>query len=282
MPFTAPKAAPLLEILELFSPESSKNTLKKWIKSERVYVDNAVARLPTELVKKGATVSLGAKKEYFKGHIEILYEDPSLVVIFKPAGLLSVATDKELFYTAHDLLKTRYPSRRVYPVHRLDRETSGIMLFTYNTASRDALKKQFEEHSIYREYRALLLGRLEEKQGIWKSFLAEDPFCYVYECDEKPGAQLAITEFEVLKEYKTHSYVKFILKTGKKNQIRVQASHRGHPVLGDKKYGPHASPISRLCLHAHELHFTHPKTLKRLRFSYPCPKEFSMRLSDLS
>lgn len=274
MSFTAPKAASLLEILQLFSPESSKTTLKKWIKSKRVYVNDEVANLPTDQVIKGASITLGARKEYFKGKMEILYQDSQLVVIYKPEGLLSVATDKELFYTAHDLLKTKYPPRRVYPVHRLDRDTSGVMLFAYTPEARDHLKKQFEKHSIYREYHALLLGRLEEKKGIWKSYLAEDSFCYVYECEKKDDAQLAITEFEVLKEFKTHSLVKFALQTGRKNQIRVQAAHRGHPVLGDKKYGPYHTTVPRLCLHAHELHFVHPSTLKLMRFSYPAPKEF--------
>jgi len=274
MPFIAPKTAPLLETLQLFAPESSKATLKKWIRAKRVLVDGKTASLPQEIVKKGAQLSLGAKKEYFRGNIEILYEDSSLVVIYKPEGLLSVATDEEFFYTAHDLLKTRHPTRRVYPVHRLDRDTSGIMLFAYTTAARDFLKKQFEEHSIDRQYHALLLGKLEEKQGTWTSYLQEDSFFRVYECPKSPKAQLAITEFAVVKEFKTHSYVQFTLKTGRKNQLRVQASHRGHPILGDKKYGSPTTPVSRLCLHAHTLHFTHPASSKRLCFSYPTPKEF--------
>lgn len=283
MSFITEKSAPLLEVLESFSPDSSKNTLKKWIKSKRVYVDDFVLEDAQAMVKKGAKISLGNKKEYFKGNIEILYEDQDIVVIYKPDGLLSVATDKELHYTAHDLLKTKLPKRRVYPVHRLDRDTSGVMVFAYTTLARDHLKEQFEKHSIYREYRALVAGILTEKKGVWKSYLMEDAFCYVYEWDETKlpipaEAKFAITEFEVLQEAKKYSYIKFTLKTGKKNQIRVQAAHRGHPILGDKKYGPHESPVSRLSLHAYALNFIHPKTEKTLSFSYPYPKEFNRML----
>lgn len=283
MSFVTEKSAPLLEVLEAFSPESSKNTLKKWIKSKRVYVDNLVIEDAMALIKKGAKITLGNKKEYFKANIEILYEDQDIVVIYKPDGLLSVATDKETYYTAHDLLKTKFPKRRVYPVHRLDKDTSGVMVFAYTTFAKDLLKEQFEKHSIYREYRALVLGQLEEKRGEWKSHLLEDSFCYVYEWDETRGpapaeAKFAITEFEVLQEAKKFSYVKFVLRTGKKNQIRVQAAHRGHPILGDKKYGPKETPISRMSLHAYALHFIHPKTQKQLCFSYPYPKEFNRML----
>lgn len=277
MSFVAPKTASLIEILQLFSPESSNNTLKKWVKAKRIQIDGHTCDVPHAIVKQGSKLTLGAKKEYFRANIEILYEDTSLVVIYKPAGLLSVATEKEFFYTAHDLLKTRHPTRRVYPVHRLDRDTSGIMLFAYTTTARDALKQQFEEHSIHREYHALVLGKLEEKQGRWESYLQEDAFFHVRECPQGPRTQLAITEFSVLKEFKQHSFVQFTLKTGRKNQIRVQAAHRGHPVLGDTKYGPSSTPISRLCLHAHALHFTHPASSKRLFFSYPTPKEFSLQ-----
>lgn len=283
MSFITEKAAPLLEILESFSPDSSKNTLKKWIKSKRVYVNDLVIEDALAMVEKGSKIALGNKKEYFKGNIEILYEDQDVVVIYKPSGLLSVATDKELHYTAHDLLKTKLPKRRVYPVHRLDKDTSGVMVFAYTTSARDHLKDQFEKHSIYREYRALVTGLLTEKQGVWKSYLMEDEFCYVYEWDETKlpiptEAKFAITEYEVIQEAKKYSYVKFMLKTGKKNQIRVQAAHRGHAILGDKKYGSRESPVSRLSLHAYALHFIHPKTEKKLCFSYPYPKEFNRML----
>ncbi len=287
MVFITQKSIPLLEALQLFSPESSKNTLKKWVKSKRVLVDSSIVEDFQVMVKQGAKISLSPKKEYFKANIEILYEDQDLVVIYKPSGLLSVATDKESYYTAHDLLKTRSQKRKIYPVHRLDKDTSGVMIFAYSSHAKEALKKQFMEHSIYREYHAFVLGHLSEKKGTWKSHLIEDVAYYMHEWDETRGkppaeAMLAITEYEVLKEaskcYALQgpspcSYVKFMLKTGKKNQIRVQAAHRGHPVLGDKKYSSLDSTFPRLSLHAYALEFVHPSSQKKLHFSYPYPKE---------
>ncbi len=274
MTFIIETEAPLIDALQTFAPTSSKNTLKKWLKSKRVYVNEHMVENPTTLIKKGSKLSLGPRKEYFKANIEILYEDKDLVVIYKPHGLLSVGTDKESFNTAHSFLKARTSDRKVFPVHRLDKDTSGVLLFAYTNYAKEQLKKQFENHSIYREYRAIILGHLEEKKGTWRSFLKENANFVVYECDECEEAVEAITNYEVLYETKKTSFVKFILETGKKNQIRVQASHRGHPILGDKKYGPSSSPFEHISLHAYALHFVHPTSLKTMRFTYPYPKEF--------
>ncbi|MBM3191876.1 MAG: RluA family pseudouridine synthase [Chlamydiae bacterium] len=273
MSFTVKTPTPILEALQAFAPTSSKNTLKKWLKSKRVFVNGHIVEDAKALLSQGSTLSLGPRKEYFRASIEILYEDSNLIVIYKPPGLLSVATDKKEFYTAHGLLKSRVPGKKVFPVHRLDKDTSGILVFAYTETARESLKKQFEEHSIYREYRAVLLGRLEEKKGTWTSYLKETASFHVYECAPCPEAMEAITHYEVLHETPKTSFVKFILKTGKKNQIRVQAAHRGFPVLGDKKYG--TSSFERLALHAYALHFIHPISTKKLCFTYPYPKEFA-------
>jgi 23S rRNA pseudouridine1911/1915/1917 synthase len=218
---------------------------------------------------------LGAKKEFCHYDLQILYEDQDVIVIYKPTGLLSVATENEVFRTAHDYLKRRSPNRRVFPVHRLDKDTSGVMVFAYNQDAKAHLKDQFEAHTIHREYRAILSGHLTDKKGKWESFLIEDSNYKMHECQEKEGAQLAITFYEVLQETRRLSLVKFVLKTGKKNQIRVQAAQRGHPVIGDTKYGLENDTFPRLALHAMVLEFIHPKKNKKLSFSYPFPKELA-------
>lgn len=265
----------LLTLLERHFPESSKSTLKKWIKAKRVHINGELVENQQALVSKESEVSLGAKKEFCHYDLQILYEDQEVVVIYKPEGLLSVATDNEVFRTAHDYLKRRSPNRRVFPVHRLDKDTSGVMVFAYTQEAKTHLKDQFEKHTIHREYRAIVSGHLEEKKGKWESFLIEDSNYRMHETKSQEGAQLAITFYEVLQETRRLSLVKFILKTGKKNQIRVQAAQRGHPVIGDVKYGPENDTFPRLALHAMVLEFVHPKKNKKLSFSYPFPKELA-------
>ncbi len=275
MDMSSKKELNILDSLALLYPESSKNTLKKWIRAKRVLINNQKVADFDTVVKEDAKISLGTKKEFCHWDIEILYEDKDVIVIHKPAGLLSVATDTENFRTAHDYLKRRAKGRSVYPVHRLDKDTSGVMVFANNQASRAHLKEQFEKHSIYREYRAIVYGHIEPKKGRWESYLIEDSTYKMHETTQPEGAKLAITDYEVLKETRALSLMRFVLKTGKKNQIRVQAAQRGHPLLGDSKYGRENETFKKLALHAIALDFIHPTKEKLLKFSTPFPKELS-------
>jgi tRNA pseudouridine32 synthase/23S rRNA pseudouridine746 synthase/23S rRNA pseudouridine1911/1915/1917 synthase len=264
----------LLDSLETLFPESSKNTLKKWIRAKRIYVDNHLVDDQNLLISPSCKVTLGPRKEFYRSEIEILYEDKDILVIYKPTGLLSVATEKEGFRTAHNLLRLRNLNQSVYPVHRLDKDTSGVMVFAKHENAKHHLKNQFEKHTIYREYRAIASGIISPKKGTWQSYLIEDKNYVMHECEKQEGAEFAITDYEVLKTSKKNSLVKFILHTGKKNQIRVQAAHRGHALLGDPKYGNKGDSFERLALHALAIEFIHPTKQKKLYFSYPCPKEF--------
>ena len=206
--------------------------------------------------------------------IKILYEDRYLVVLDKPDELLSVATLTQDERTVHTILKKRL-GKPVFAVHRLDRDTSGLMMFAYTAEAQFELKKQFETHSVSRHYVALVEGRLTEKQGTWKSYLVEDGNYRVHTAQpEQEGAQLAITHYEVLGEKPTFSFLRFMLETGRKNQIRVHCEAAGHPILGDRKYGARTNPYNRLCLHAYELHFMHPFLKKNLSFKSPLPAPF--------
>jgi len=230
---------------------------------------------PQAPVKKGSRIALGKRKHFMNYGIEILHEDKSLIVIHKPQGLLSVGTDYSPYKNVHGFLKRRVPGRSVYPVHRLDRETSGIMMFAYTEEAKEHLKKQFEKHSIEREYVAIIEGILPEKSGTWKSFLVEDETYHVRSTKQKELGKEAITHYTVAQHNKNNSLIRLRLETGKKNQIRVHCSDAGHPIVGDMKYGSLCSRASRVYLHATILGFLHPETETPMLFERkPSPDFF--------
>ncbi len=263
----------LLEGLALLSPESSKNTLRSWVEKERVFVNGKLVTKANHTVQGGQEISVGKKATFLKEGIKIIYEDNHCVVIDKPEGLLSVATDFEECTTAHCILKRRFNNQMVYPVHRLDRETSGIMVFAYSELAREHLKEKFKVHDIVREYIAIVEGHLTEKKGSWQSYLFEDETYRVKSVDPDRG-KLAITHYEVISEHKHYSTLRLTLETGRKNQIRVHCKDAGHPIVGDKKYGSLKNPIRRLGLHAHKLGFRHPEKNKNLLFESVIPEVF--------
>jgi len=264
------KDSSLLEALPLLGPDSSKTTLRSWLKQGRILVSGKVVRQANFLVKPGDEISLLARKQFAHEGIEILYEDKDLVVIYKPEGLLSVATKFDSTYTAHAVMKQRKEGI-VYPVHRLDRETSGIMMMAYSEKAREGLKKQFQEHTIAREYVAIVEGEIKEN-GTWQSYLKEEEDYRVHSAD---GGKLSTTHYTILKKLRSFTVLKLKLETGRKNQIRVHCKEAGHPIVGDQKYGATTNPIGRLGLHAKHLGFIHPITQKRLSFDSELPESFT-------
>ncbi|NGX58293.1 MAG: Ribosomal large subunit pseudouridine synthase D [Chlamydiae bacterium] len=262
----------LLEAMQKMAPDSSKTTLRSWLKNGRVFVDNIMVKIGATSVTPGQVITLGTKPQPDK--IKTLYSDRHLVIIDKPAGILSVATNYETTKTAHSFLKETHKSQKIHPVHRLDRDTSGVMVFALTLEARDGLKDLFETHDIHRQYHAIVEGHLENPTGKWKSYLYEDKNYHVHSTENPENAKLAITHYEVIKTTKKTSHLKLTLETGRKNQIRVHCQDAGHHVLGDKKYGPGTIPCKRLCLHAHLLQFTHPITGKKMSFESPVPKHF--------
>lgn len=254
----------LLDVLSTKFPDSSNTSLRDLLKHRRVLVDGALVTHNLKLTDN-QDVTVLPKRRFVEG-VTTLYADDHLIVVDKPEGLLSVATDFEEKKTLHAMLKKVYPS--VWPVQRLDRETSGVMVFGLSFKAKEGLKAQFMEHAIYREYRALVDGDFRGK-GTWKHNLYEDA-SYVMKVSPD-GSEHAITHYESLQSGKRSSRVKFVLETGKKNQIRIQASHMGHPIVGDKKYGSKNAFLRRLALHAHRLEFIHPISQKRLTFISPVP-----------
>lgn len=253
----------LLERLELEFPDSSKSNLKKWLKAGRIEVDGKKVVEPHMEVTEEATIRLKEKQKFLDLDIEVLYEDRDIIVVNKPEGVLSVATAFQSEETVHGVLKKEY--RRAFPVHRLDRETSGVMVIALTDEGREGLKDQFKLHTIYREYRAIVRGKLEGS-GIWKCCLLEDQNYFVR---PHPKGDLAITHYTVLETRGKTTRIQFILETGKKNQIRAKSLAAGFPILGDQKYGDSSS--GRLHLHAYGLDFIHPTTKKKMSFCSPVP-----------
>jgi tRNA pseudouridine32 synthase/23S rRNA pseudouridine746 synthase/23S rRNA pseudouridine1911/1915/1917 synthase len=284
MKHTADKKAPLLEILQRMAPDSSKNTLRSWLQSGRVNVDNQRSTRANREILPGQEISIGPKVAFLRGSIRILYEDNEIIVLEKPEGLLSVATDFENRATVHAILKRQFHHRRVFPVHRLDRDTSGVMLFAYTEKARDLLKTQFEQHLIGKTYFALVEKELSLGKGSWESYLEEDDFYYVKSTNDSRNGKLAVTHYEVLKANKGRSLLCLKPQTGRKNQLRVHCSEAGFPIIGDKKYGAATDPLKRLCLHAQTISFAHPSTQRRMSYSTPLPEIFNkiINIKDLA
>ncbi|HPR33099.1 MAG TPA: RluA family pseudouridine synthase [Prolixibacteraceae bacterium] len=214
----------------------------------------------------------------FQG-FSIVYEDPHLIVIDKHAGILSVATEKEKKNTAYSFLsahvKTEHPSNKIFIVHRLDKDTSGLMVFARSEKVQALFQEKWKETVTERTYIAIVEGNVEDNAGVVSSYLHENKARVVYSNQNPEGGKEAITHFQVLNRKSGLTLLRVHLDTGRKNQIRVHMSELGHPIVNDKKYGSTTNPIGRLGLHSKTLAFTHPVTGILLRFETPMPRKFA-------
>ena len=220
--------------------------------------------------------------------LDILYEDDCIIVADKPSGLLTMSTGKEGEITAYSILTDYVRSARggrntrdkgrIFIVHRLDRDTSGVIVFAKDEQTKHALQDDWNETIQERKYIAAVEGTLEYDEGTVASYLKDNPKSMkVSSSWTDNGGKYSVTHFKVLRSSGQYSLVEFELETGRKNQIRVHASVIGNPVAGDRKYGSASNPLHRLCLHASTLVFHHPRTGQLLRFDTGIPKDF-MRL----
>lgn len=274
MSFRIPSEMLLLEALKHFFPDSSRRTLTLWIKTGRIHIDgNTVATAPHQVLKEGNTISLGPQEKWISCGVRILYHDKCVIVIDKPAGLLSVpAADKSEFH-ALGALQDHFKTRAVYPVHRLDQRTSGVLVFARTPEVEEGLRSLFALHDLERYYLAIVKGRMASDMGTWKSYLQEREDFSVVPSTEELG-KLAITNYTVLKRSKQFTYLLCKLETGRKHQIRVHCSEAGHPVIGDERYGIECDPIGRMGLHAYALSFIHPTTGQKKLFIANTPHQF--------
>ena len=210
-----------------------------------------------------------------KKTLDIIYEDRSLLVVNKKAGLLTIATAKEkdrtLYHEVYMYLKKK--NQKVFIVHRLDKDTSGVVLFAKTEKMKLLLQKDWNNLVKVREYLAIVEGKVEKEQAILTNYLMETKTLRTYISNSKKG-QLAITKYKLIKYIKDYSVLQVFIETGRKNQIRVQLSNMRNPIIGDKKYGSTKNPIRRLGLHAHRLILINPITKKEMEFLAPIPDSF--------
>jgi 23S rRNA pseudouridine1911/1915/1917 synthase len=281
-PATVTAAAELLPFLFATWPEVKRTQMKQWLKHQAVVVNGRPVTQFNHPLAPGDVVTLrtgkfATPKVELPAGLKIVYEDPALVVIDKPAGLLSMATPAEPEKTAYALLTQHYRRGtdqgrdRVFIVHRLDRETSGLMILARTAEAKSALQSHWD--SFEKRYEAVCEGRLEPDSGTFESDLDESN---PYKVHTAPGpselTRHAVTRFRVLQRTRKHTLVELTLDTGRRHQIRVHLSQAGHPIIGDEKYGATTNPAKRLGLHAVSLRFIHPSTGKPIHLTSPLPK----------
>ena len=273
----------------------TRTSVKQLLSQRRVTVNAGIQTRHDTPVKPGDMVQINQGRgnvELRHPKLRVIYEDNALIVVEKKNGLLTVPYNpKSSEMTAYSILKdyVRKQSNRntVHVVHRLDRETSGVLVFAKSAELQEYMRTYWKQLVTRRTYVALVEGHLEKKEGTITSWLTEDnQTAMVYSSDKDNGGQKAVTNYKVLKattigegdQEMNISLVELNLETGRTNQIRVHMQSIGHPIIGDRKYGHgnEYSPIDRLCLHARTLEFIHPMTEKKVRFEAPLPKEFSV------
>ena len=258
----------------------SRNRAKALISNRVVLVNNAITTHPLTELKAGQVVQLDRskhKKAFHSNDIDIVYEDPYLLVVDKRPGLLSMSnnTRQQTVQTVLNRYLEKGGGRNTsHLVHRLDRDTSGLMVYAKDVQTQQSLIDGWQHLVTDRRYIALVEGELESQRGRIQSWLTEDKRFITHSSPVDNGGKFAVTHYNVLESSNGYSLVECELETGRKNQIRVHMADLGHPLVGDHKYGSEIDPMRRLGLHAYMLCFTHPVTGKHLRFETPVPVPF--------
>lgn len=274
----------LLEFVEEMSKNSSRTSAKSWLKHGQIMLNGEVTTAFDAPVAPGSEVKVNTSRAFIRfrhPRLKLIYEDDDVIIVDKGYGLLSVGIpnpQKKKIESAYDIireyLKKKDPRNKLFVVHRLDRDTSGVMMFAKNEEAMETLRHNWNNYVLERLYVALLEGFVKDEEGIIKSRLTENSQYLVYSTDNNNEGKLAVTRYKVKERRHGLSLVEFTLDTGRKNQIRVHASELGHPICGDKKYGAKQSRLGRLCLHAKTLRFAHPRTKKDMYFESPVPYGF--------
>jgi 23S rRNA pseudouridine1911/1915/1917 synthase len=273
----------LLDFLLKTLKGKSRNNIKSLLSNHEVLVDGAPISQFDFMLARGDEVSISPtpvrKVVKEKSKLDILFEDDDFIAINKPSGLLSIASDKESGLTAYRLMtdhvRLKDKHNRIYVVHRIDKDTSGVLIACKNEALRDALQDQWNDIVTDRGYYALVEGQLEQKEGTIKSWLRKAEETNLMYSSRKPGdGKLSITHYKVIKENENYSLLDVHIDSGRKNQIRVHMKDLGHKIIGDTSYGSEVDPLHRLGLHAYCLEFTNPLNNKKMKFKTKMPIEF--------
>lgn len=274
--------AALLEFLIGAMPQRKRTAIKNLLSHNQIAVNGIPTTQFDMALKAGDEVKANLTREFrvfYNRRLKLVYEDDDIIVVNKGYGLLSMGTDKikegSAYSILREYLKWQDPRNKLFIVHRLDRDTSGLMVFAKSQEAKDKLQHNWNNMVIARKYLAVVEGRPEPEEGEVRSYLAENSRFEVYSTDKPEEGQLAVTRYRTLRSRNGYSLMEVSLDTGRKNQIRVHMKDLGHPIAGDRRYGAKSSPIHRMALHAQTLRFIHPMTRKDMNFSTPVPASFA-------
>lgn len=278
--FTVEKPCALLEFLFTAQPDKPRGKVKSEMEHGLVSVDGKVVTKHSFPLRAGQTVRVGTYSPKFSkvdiSGLDILYEDGELLAVNKPAGMLAIANEKERDLTAYHLameyVRAVNSRSRIFVVHRLDRDTSGALIFAKNEDIKRALQDNWDNLAKFRGYTAVTEGTPQPREGRIENYLRETDSHLVYAAKMGDGKR-AVTNYSVRKSNDSYALVDLNIETGRKNQIRVHMSGLGCPIVGDRKYGAATNPVHRLCLHAGRLVILHPFSGEEMVFTAPVPKK---------
>lgn len=280
--YTVEEDAQLLDWLIANLKGLSRNKVKDTLHGRGIKVNGKIVTQFDYPLTRGMKISVSKSKknDTFKSrYVNLVYEDPYLVVIEKKPGILSMAAGHKSLNVKtvlDDYFRQTKQRCTAHVVHRLDRDTSGLMVYAKDMQTEQTLEHEWHNIVYDRRYVAVVSGEMEEDEGTIANWLKDNKAYVIYSSPVDNGGKYAVTHFHVLDRTTEHSLVEYKLETGRKNQIRVHSADMNHPVCGDVKYGNGDDPIHRLCLHAYMLHFFHPVTRARMEFDTPIPSQFRM------
>ena len=270
----------LYDFLRSKLSNESKNNIKSLLLRKNVYVNDKLQTKYNYELHKGDIISIKTSQfidEETNIKLKIIYEDKDIIVVDKPSGILTISTEKEknltIYHLVMNYLKSKNKNNKVFIIHRLDKDTSGILIFAKSEKIKNLFQNKWNNIIKERRYYAIVLNKLKDKQGVIKSYLKENKNHIVYSTNDKVNGKLAITEYKVIKEIEKYALLDINIKTGRKNQIRVHLSDLSSPIIGDKKYGCENKLIKRLALHAYKLKLIDPRNGKIIQFTSDLPLE---------
>jgi 23S rRNA pseudouridine1911/1915/1917 synthase len=283
--YTVKEESPLLEWL-LNHLQQSRSKVKATLQGRGIKVNGKVVTQFDFLLQPGMKVAVSQtkKNDQFKSrYVKIVYEDRYLVVVEKNIGILSMAaghSSLNVKTVLDDYFRKTRQNCTAHVVHRLDRDTSGLMIYAKDMTTEQILEHEWHQIVYDRRYVAVVSGEMEDDEGTIANWLKDNKAYVTYSSPVDNGGKYAVTHFHTLARTADHSLVEYRLETGRKNQIRVHSADMGHPVCGDVKYGNGDNPIHRLCLHAYVLCFYHPVTHQRMEFETPVPNDFKFIMKN--
>jgi 23S rRNA pseudouridine1911/1915/1917 synthase len=286
--FVLPVESSLLDAIRVLIPGASNRTLRRILEHGRVRVDGQTSKVASQRIRAGAAVEVVSQGESRAPvrRLKIVFEDNDLLLVEKPAGLLTVATpherDRTVYAYLRRYLKDRSPRLKLFIVHRLDKFASGVLVFAKSEPIQAKLQTLFSRHEIQRKYWAIVEGQVKQHRGAIRSRLAENRMKRMHSIQDGAEGKEAVTHYRVLRRFPQLTVLEVTLETGRKNQIRVHMAELGHPIVGDRAYGSRINPLGRLGLHAFLLGFKHPRLGTQVVHRTKAPPEFERYLPRTS